>query len=222
MEFNWPDSEGGMWEMTRSCDFDSDCTCFDLQETGEAFVPDGIDHGCAAVARSGVGALDEAFDRDAVIGFLAAERAVNHPDSYTFNGNNFFVHHHPGEDALSLIPWGADSTFIYAYPPSTPNPDCRPLHKDVLSAPVRGRLSVLCDADPACRAELVARILAVADWMEAVDLVADMEANRDLLAPHAAGERYVNWTAADRERRIGCFLEWTGRRPSELRGRLGR
>jgi hypothetical protein len=222
MEENWDPGEGGMWEMTRNCDFDGDCSCFEVQETGPANDPGGLVRGCEAVARSGIGALDEAFKRDEVLSFLAVERAVNHPDSYTYNGNNFFVHHDPLDDRLSLVPWGSDSTFIYAYPPNTRNPECQPLHKDVLSAAPRGVLTALCDADPTCSAELTERILDVADHMEDVDLVGRMEATRDMLDPYAPLEEWVNWNNADRARRVGCFLRWTEQRPEELRTRLGR
>jgi len=222
MEQNWPDAEGGLWEMTRSCDFDGDCTCFDLQETGRNYDPAGITRGCEAVARSGIGALDEAFDRAAVIAYLAVERAINHPDSYSYNLNNFFMHHDPLEDALSFIPWGADSVFTYWYPADRANPECVPLHLDVLDTLPRGLLAELCYADAACGDELSAKVADVADWMDAADLVGQMERTIELVEPYVAAETHVNWTLADRERRVACFLEWTRERPDALRSRFGR
>ncbi len=222
MEANWPDAEGGLWEMTRNCDFDGDCTCFELQETGVQYDPQGIFTGCEAVARSGVGALDEAFDRDAVLGFLAVERALNHPDSYSYNLNNFFVHHDPLEQKLTLTPWGADSMFTYWTPASRSNPSCEPLYRDVLVTNPRGLLGRLCYGDVACSDELAARVVEVADWIDDVDLIGAMEATRDMLDPYVPLETHVNWTADDRRRRIDCFGEWTAARPDELRSRFGR
>jgi len=217
MDHTWPDSNGGMWEMTRECDFTGDCTCFDLQETGGSYEPEGIDQGCAAVASEDFDAIQRAFDWDAVEAFLATETALNHPDSYTWNLNNFFVYHDPIEDELSLIPWGADSTFVYATPASTSNPDCDPLYTDVLEASPRGWLMGFCRSDSDCAEGLEARILAAADLIEEDDLVGQMAELRDQLDPWAERETWVNWTLDDREAWIDCFQRWTEQRPDELR-----
>jgi len=220
MDHAWPDSNGGLWEMTRNCDFVGDCTCFDLQETGGSYDPDGIDRGCEAAEAGTFEAVQDAFDWDATEAFLAAETALNHPDSYSWNLNNFFVYHEPVGDQLSLVPWGADSTFIYAYPPSTPNPGCEPLYTDVLTASPSGWMMGFCRGDPTCTASLEARILEVADLIEDDDLVGQMHTLRDQLDPYADDEVYVNWTLDDREARVDCFIEWTARRPDELRAWL--
>ncbi len=221
MDYQWPGSNGGLWEMTRNCDFTGDCSCFELQETGDNYEEDALLQGCQAVAVGTVEALQQAFQWEELISFLGVERAVNHPDSYSFNLNNFFVYHEPIEDRISLSPWGADSTFIYAYPPSAENPDCEPLYRDVDTGSVSGWLGSFCLADPTCRADLNAELLQAADWMEEADLVGAMEARRELLDPWAELETYVNWTLDDRERRVGCFLEWTNQRPDELRAWVG-
>lgn len=213
----WPDSEGGLWEMTRDCDFNSDCSCFSLQETGSRYVEGGIDIGCEAVLDGSLEALKGAFDWDALIAFLAVELAINHPDSYSYNLNNFFVYHDPSVDRLHLSPWGADSTFIYIYPPSAANPECQPLYTDVLSASPSGWLMEFCLSSDTCLADLKTKVLAVADWMEARDLVGQMETLSTMLQPYAALETEVNWTLADRKQRLGCFIDWTRQRPAELR-----
>ncbi len=217
MDHQWPGSNGGLWEMTRNCDFDGDCSCFSLQETGDAYVEGAITQGCEAAHVGTLEALKAAFDWEALIAFLAVELAVNHPDSYSFNLNNFFVYHDPVTDRLSLSPWGSDSTFIYAYPPSTPNPDCRPLYKDVLTASPVGWLMEFCQASPQCSADLRDKVLLVADWMEDSDLVGRMKTTAELLDPYAELETEVNWTMSDRAQRVGCFIEWTAQRPAELR-----
>lgn len=219
VDHNWPDSEGGMWEMTVGCDFDSDCACFEPQTTGDQFDPDGVRVGCAAVASRDLDVLRATFDWDALLSFLAVQIAVNHPDSYSYNLNNYFVYQDPADQRLTLTPWGADSTFIYAYPVSTPNPDCVPLYLDVDATNPKGVLARICAADADCSAELDARIGEVADWMEAEDLVGQMSRTRDLLDPLAPLETWVNWTLDDRDARVACFLEWTGERPDDLRSR---
>lgn len=218
IDHRWPDSNGALWEMTRNCDFDSDCTCFSLQETGSAADTEAISQGCQAVSLGTTEALQEAFDWEALVAFLAVELSVNHPDSYSFNLNNFFVYHDPVADRLSLSPWGADSTFIYAYPPSSPNPDCQPLYNNVLTDTTpSGWLMDFCLDDPTCSADLRAKVLEVADWMESSDLTGRMEATAAMLEPYAALETEVNWTMADRAQRVGCFMEWTAQRPAQLR-----
>ena len=221
IDATWPGSEGGLWEMTRSCDFTGACTCFDPQASGSRYDPDGITRGCEAVSEGTLEAIQDAFDYDALLAFLAVERALNHPDSYSYNLNNFFVYHDPDTDRLSLSPWGADSTFIYVYPPSAPNPDCEPIYLDVMASWPVGWLGAFCQSDAGCKADLKAKMLDVADWIESSDLVGEMEAARDLLDPYAPLETNVNWTVADRDARVACFLTWTAQRPDELRGLLG-
>lgn len=98
----------------------------------------------------------------------------------------------------------------------------RPLHEDVLSSNVRGHLASLCYRKLACGEELTTRVLAVADWMDYVDLVGELEVTRDLLGPYAPLETDTNWTVADHAQRVDCFIRWTEQRPEELHARLGR
>ena len=217
IERQWPDSNGGLWEMTRDCDFNSDCSCFDLQETGSQYVDNGIVRGCEAVLTGTIEALQAAFDWEALIAFLAVEIAVNHPDSYSHNLNNFFVYHDPGADKIHLSPWGADSTFTYIYPPDIDNPKCEPLYYDVLESAPSGWLMGFCLSNTSCRAELRMKVLSVADWMEESDLIAQMETLSAMLDPYAAQETEVYWTMADRKQQVGCFIDWTRQRPTELR-----
>jgi len=217
MDHMWPGSNGGLYEMTRSCDFTGDCTCFELQETGSAYDPDGLTRGCEAVAIGTVDALKDAFDWDAIIRFLAVELSVNHPDSYSFNLNNFFVYHDPLADKLSVSPWGADSTFTYVYPPSSATSDCERLYAEVLGWSSAGWWMTFCRANETCRADLEAQVLAVADWMERSDLAGAMADTRVLLDPHAELETWVNWTVEDRAANIDCMIDWTGGRPETLR-----
>ena len=201
------DLDGSIWEMTRNCDFTGDCSCFEEQEGPAALT--SIAQGCEST---------DAFDQEALVAFLAVEQAVNHPDSYSWNLNNFFVVHDEASNALSLSPWGADSTFIYAYPPDKPNPDCEPLHLDVDSRSSKGALRAWCRADADCNAQYEDKLLQIADWMDQVDLAGEMSRNAELLQPWEELETHVNWTMEDRRARIDCFEQWAAQRPAELRG----
>lgn len=212
VEARWP-AGGGLWESTVGCDFDAACTCFEEQEPGD---PAGLAAGCAAVRSRDDDAIRGAFDWPRVVAFLAAEQAVNHPDSYSWNLNNFWVHHDP-DAGLSLSPWGADSTFIYAYPVDQPNPGCDPLYLDVDVTPRKGALARHCLTDAGCRAELAAQLEVVADWMEADDLAGRMAATATMLDDYAGDETWVNWNLDDRAARVACFQTWTAARPAELR-----
>lgn len=221
VEANWPGSDGGLWESTVDCDFTSDPSCFPLQESGSSYDPTAIARACQAAASGDPIAIDAAFDWSRIRKFLAAERAVNHPDSYSWNLNNYFVYHDPLTDLVSLTPWGADSTFVYAYPIDSPNPTCDPIYLDVDTTFPVGWLTRYCAGDDPCRRELGEELLVVADWMESADLVETMRATAALLDPYVAEETWVNWTPEDREARVACFLDWTARRPDELRAAVG-
>ncbi|MGC8744748.1 MAG: CotH kinase family protein [Verrucomicrobiia bacterium] len=55
--------------------------------------------------------LEKLIDLDEYFTFWAAEVLTSHWDSYSNNGNNFFVYNNPGSKKFVFIPWGADSTF---------------------------------------------------------------------------------------------------------------
>lgn len=55
--------------------------------------------------------LEPLVDLDAYLTFWAVESLIGHWDSYSNNGNNFFVYRVPATGKFQFIPWGADSTF---------------------------------------------------------------------------------------------------------------
>lgn len=94
----WDGSHGALDEMTQGCDWDSDCSCWDLHYKGAGY---------DAAARGSIADIADAFDWKRLVGFQALERVLNHPDSYSLNLNNFHVCADPIEHKLSLSPWGA-------------------------------------------------------------------------------------------------------------------
>lgn len=55
--------------------------------------------------------LDPLVDLDAYLTYWAVETLIGHWDSYSNNGNNFFVYRPPATGKFVFIPWGADGVF---------------------------------------------------------------------------------------------------------------
>lgn len=55
--------------------------------------------------------LEAHVDLDAYLTYWAVESLIGHWDSYSNNGNNFFVYRSPASGKFHFIPWGADSVF---------------------------------------------------------------------------------------------------------------
>ena len=53
--------------------------------------------------------LEPLVDLDEYLTFWAVESLIGHWDSYSNNGNNFFVYRVPATQKFQFIPWGADS-----------------------------------------------------------------------------------------------------------------
>ncbi len=210
----WPGSDGGLYEMQRSCDVVRDCSCYELQETGGRFDPDGLTRACEAAASGDADAIAAHWDR--IARYQALERALNHSDSYTFNLNNYYLYHDPLTDRVTITPWGADSTFSYAYPPDADIP-CRPGYFDVLGGGAYGALSSWCAADAACWAEVKAELLAIADQLDREDLAGYAARTAERLDPWVAQEPRWPWGHDTFTEQAACFVEWIEARPGELR-----
>ncbi len=219
-EHRWPGSQGGLWEMTRNCDFTGSCDCFDLKWAGERFDDTALARACQGVAERDVDALWRVFDREAVLAFLAMEVVVNHPDSYTYNLNNWHMYHDPLEDRISLSPWGADSTFIYYYPPSDTHA-CEVWSRyDNFTDSILGDVTTWCRGDAACQAELWDATLLGADVLEAMDMPGLVEHYRDLISEHVHADPRISWPAEYHDHKVDCLVEWIAARPDAVRGWL--
>lgn len=60
--------------------------------------------------------LNPVVDLDAYLSYWAVEALLGHWDSYSNNGNNFFVYRRPDTGKFVFIPWGADAVFGDADP----------------------------------------------------------------------------------------------------------
>jgi hypothetical protein len=213
----WPGSEGGLWEMTRNCDFAGACDCFDPKWMGDNFDATALTRACAGVAQGSNDALWEVFDHDAVLAFFAAEMVVNHPDSYTYNLNNWHMYHDPLEDRISLSPWGADSTFIYYYPPSGTHLCEVWSVYDNFTDGIVGDVTTFCRNDPTCWAEMATATHEAADRFEAMDLPAIVEQTRDLIGAHVHADPRIEWPAEYFDHKVDCLVPWTEARPDAVR-----
>lgn len=219
VEREFPDTEGNLYEMTRECDFTGDGSCYELQVEGDG-EPDpdnALATVVAAVDTATTEALREAFDWEDLIRFFAVERVINHPDSYSYNLNNYFVYHDPVEDEVSLIPWGADSTFVYTYPPNVTGYACEAsAYRDVLASSPYGWLGSFCHADAECWAELSVAMQEVADLLLSTDLAGYAEANRERIRAYVEADPLVVYEPEHFEARVDCFVEWIEARPEEI------
>ncbi|MFZ5477100.1 MAG: CotH kinase family protein [Myxococcota bacterium] len=140
------------------------------------------------------------FDMDSVLGVFAMDLALGHYDGYTRNFNNYLVYHAPAEDRWHLVPWGQDGTFNSG----------GPLHIGFL-----GRLAVDCLGSSACRDDMDAKVLEIADLMERIGLAAWLEETWTMIRPYCE---------ADPRREVECdpsdVLEYAWERPAEIRAEL--
>lgn len=132
---------------------------------------------------AGIAALDQLIDLDEFLSDLAVEAVALHWDGYT-TANNYRIFHDPGQDRFVLLPWGVDQTWIDEY-------------YDPWSG--YGRVLTFCIANPSCEARYEARMLEVADLVDALhldDMLRDLllTYNEDFLA-----DPRVEWDAATHE-----------------------
>ena len=56
-------------------------------------------------------AIDQVFDVDGFLRYLAVTVAISSYDSYIGKANNYFLYHHPGTDKFMLIPWDLNMSY---------------------------------------------------------------------------------------------------------------
>ena len=213
----WEGPHGALYEMTRSCDFDVGCDCYELQVEGAGYDPAGLGRGCEAARAGTVEAVAAAFDWERMVRYLALEKALNHPDSYSYNLNNYHIYHDPIADRLTLTPWGADSTFVYVYPPWELSQPCEPVYLDVDYTATVGWLARWCEDEPTCRGAMLDELESLATHLEDIDLVGLAEATHARIREHVAADPMVAYSLADHDYQAACFVDWIRRRPDELR-----
>lgn len=146
---------------------------FEVQEPGDGVAHADLEALAAeleATADGGVLAfIDAHFDRDALLGAWAAELVVGNIDGYLARGNNYLLYHEPAAERWWMLPWGVDESL-------RTDVDVRAPEWTDDAHDAQGLLYVRCAAEPACEDALEARVLEVADRVEADDLAADARA----------------------------------------------
>jgi hypothetical protein len=216
VEENWPGSEGGLYEMCRSCDFNLDCTDYPLQETGPNFDESGLVRACAAAVTGREDRIREHFDWDRLTRYMALERVVNHADSYSYNRNNYYLYHDPLTDLVTLSPWGADSTWSYSYPPDEDRP-CEPGYFDNLAREPSAYLAQWCRSEPACWADVKTRMLELATLLETEQLSAFAAETEARLSDSVAADPRWPWGYDTFATKAACFQTWIDDRPAQVR-----
>ncbi len=134
---------------------------------------------------------------------VAAEMWVGQNDGYSLNRNNYLVYFEPG-GLMTIQPWDHDYSFLHAgdWGFSWTSPS--------------GRLTSLCLADTACRADQLAAIERVIEEVSALGFEDRFSATRSMIAPYIAADTrrecsdsYVGWYQSSLE-------GWRSTRNAEL------
>lgn len=214
----WKNDEGPLYESGVAyypCDFDKPY-CFELEESGDRDYTPEVEALCDAVMQQGEGwyeASQGLFDWENAVETLALEAGVAHWDGYSENINNYHLYFDPKAGRWSWIPWSTDLAFAW-YPWSSGQ--CG----NYMGEPWNYRNAKLarkCWGHEACRTELFAALLEVADVMESEDWSATIDDLKALLAPAVEADPRKEYGTADFERQTDCFKEWIAGRPAYLR-----
>jgi hypothetical protein len=127
--------------------------------------------------------LEQHFDLDEYLTFAATELYLGHWDGYAWSTNNYAIHHHPGDDTWTFLPWGIDQLFEDELHP----------HGGVMKGPGPswdwgGRVHRLCYQSPECLALLHQAFSELLDRVDGMDLSGLAEDARDLVEDLALAE----------------------------------
>jgi hypothetical protein len=126
---------------------------------------------------SWLGKLRKEVDVDEYLSFWAVESLINHWDSYSAGGNNFFIYRHPEDHRFRFIPWGADAV-LGERDPFSPGPAPESVKAGML-------LSWRLYADEGMRERYRQRLREVlrSAWHED-ELLAELDRLQKLVRPH--------------------------------------
>ncbi|MDP2310656.1 MAG: CotH kinase family protein [Pseudomonadota bacterium] len=142
---------------------------FDLEEAGDAGAPFAdLEALCEAMDRptDWWEALNEHFDRPALLGMWAVEIVSGQGDGYLGWANNFLLYDDVGAGRWVMIPWGADQAL---------RTDMRP------DGEWRGNLASACMANPPCAVALRARVDDALDVWQEADIPGLLESEADTI-----------------------------------------
>ena len=210
------DSNGNLYENAENyCDLDDGIGCFDAEEFDEGS-HDALSAFIDAVQTPGAGwlaAVQPLLLWEHYTGFLAMEMSVAHWDSYSYDLSNYRFYHEPTEDGWTLIPSSTDLGF--GFRPWSYS-DCGRHGVDPADYTM-GILSSRCLQDATCQAAVHARILEIADQLEAMDTSAAIDELASRIRAEVNADDRSYYGTSKFEEHIVCMSSWLAQRPDELR-----
>ena len=210
------DTTGSVYEAV-GCDLTSGAHCWELDREGEGDdLSDLTELQDAASASSDwYDSIQTAIDWPVVSRSLALEISIAHWDGYAGNLNNIRLYHEPTVDRWYYTPWSTDLSFG-ANPWHGGATYCGGFmtNPDEYGA---GLMITRCRADSSCRDDLETAFLEMADHLEAIDLLSEIERVAPILAEYAASDPKNNFGEDRYEDEIECLEDWIAARPDELR-----
>ncbi len=129
--------------------------------------------------------LQQYFDLDEYVNYVATELYLGHWDGYAFGVNNYAIHHHPTTSKWTFLPWGIDQLFIdeighYGGVMMKPGPSWSDGHG--------GRVHQLGFQSPTCLKKLNQAFKDVLTRVDQMDLLGLAQKARALAEPYALSE----------------------------------
>ncbi len=146
-------------------------------------------------------ALNTVVDLDEWLTELAVEQVTLHWDGYT-TANNYRIFHDPADGRFKIIPWGVDQTWIDEY-------------YDPWGG--YGRVLTFCIANPTCLADYNAKLLAVADLTESLQLATVMTGLLETYNADFLADPRVEWLPAEHQQYVELTLNDVKQGPQRVR-----
>jgi spore coat protein CotH len=146
--------------------------------------------------------LQNRFDFEPTMNYLAVDLATGNYDGYSRNTNNYLLYHETVADRWIFVPWGQDTAFGGAGP---------------LYNAVRARVTSACAADSACREILNQHVRDLLDGWDANDVLGWATDMAAIVGPacEADTRKYEKKCEQDQ------LLNALGARPNEIRTEIG-
>jgi spore coat protein CotH len=208
------DTTGSVYESV-SCDLTA-TSCWELDREGEDD-PDALGKLQRAASDSSdwYDSIQGAIDWPVVSRSLALEMSIAHWDGYAGNLNNIRFYHEPTVDRWYYTPWSTDLAFG-----SNPWHGGAEYCGKYMTNPAdyqSGLLINKCRDDSECRDDLDAAFLEMADHLETINLVDEIERVAPILADYATSDPKNNFSEDRIDDEINCLEDWISNRPEELR-----
>ncbi|GDX82838.1 hypothetical protein LBMAG42_46490 [Deltaproteobacteria bacterium] len=209
------DPNGNLYENRDAyCDV-TDLGCMEVEESDEGNDEAFIALGQAARTRAvdWRAAVEPLLNWDRFIAYLGLEIAVVHWDSYSYDLSNYSLYHDPTADEWTFFTQSMD--LDYGFRPWS-YPSCGQYGMTIDKYDM-GMLAASCHADASCKAELVARVLEYADFLEAADGAARVAELEALIGGEVRADSRRYYSDAEYADHVACLKTFFEGRPAQLR-----